>query len=90
MGWASGSAAMNDIIGKMLDAFPGDDEVRKKIYDILVETFTELDCDTLDECLGEDEAFDSVYREFYPEDAGLDTEPDDDSWMEYDIYDDDR
>lgn len=88
MGWASGSAAMNDIIGKMLDAFPDDEDIRKKIYDILIETFEELDCDTLHECLGEDEAFDFVYRDLYPgdeEESDLDSE---EIWNEFDLYDD--
>jgi hypothetical protein len=65
MGWASGSTLMDAIIGAVQKAVT-DEEVRKAIYRPIYKTFREDDWDTVDECLGEDPAFDAVVRAVDP------------------------
>ncbi|MBF0481303.1 MAG: hypothetical protein HQK81_06310 [Desulfovibrionaceae bacterium] len=66
MGWASGSGLFSEIIKVVKDAVP-DKEVRKAAYRKLMRVFLDQDWDTENECLGEDEAYDEIYRELYPE-----------------------
>ncbi len=65
MGWGSGSRLMSDVISAM-----GEGEVaptaRVKVYGILIDAFENQDCDTLDECLGEDPAYDEAYFGLHP------------------------
>lgn len=75
MGWSSGSGIMDEIISVVYES--GIDlEKRKIIYARLIEVFAEQDCDTMDECLGIDKAFDLMYNEAYEteeeEDEGYD------------------
>lgn len=65
MGWSSGSRVFGDAIKAIKPNVP-DKDTRKKIYVKLIEAFEEADWDTLDECLGEDEAYDEIYNERYP------------------------
>ena len=67
MGWSGGSAVAINIIRSIKDNVP-DVKSRRRIYKELIFTFEDdADCDTLNECLGEDEVFDSVFKKFYPE-----------------------
>ncbi len=66
MGWASGSMLMSDIIDA-LHTEAIDKEIRKNVYATLIEAFSNFDCDTLDECVGVDKAFDEVFKEHYGE-----------------------
>lgn len=66
MGWSSGSRIMNEIIEVLKDVVDDRDE-RFDVYYRLIEIFENNDCDTLDECLNEDTAFDEAYRDIYPE-----------------------
>lgn len=66
MGWASGSSLISDIIERM-DSVEFESESKKEFYKILIEAFAERDCDTMDECVGEDDMFDEAYYEVYPE-----------------------
>lgn len=68
MGWASGSLLMTDII-TAVSSIVDDDDTRKELYIQFIEAFEEYDCDTLDECIGEDDMFDSAYREIYADEV---------------------
>ena len=67
MGWASGTSVFNGVI-IAVQANVQDLEARKAIYRIAIEAFQDADWDTLDECLGKDEAYDAVFQEIYPDD----------------------
>ena len=64
MGWASGSDVFSGII-ETLKPKVGDN-LRKGIYLDLIPVFENHDCDTLSDCLGEDDAFDAAYTELNP------------------------
>lgn len=66
MGWASGSRVFGEIIEILRDNVP-EDKIRKDIYSKLIDVFCEMDCDTLDECVGDDDAYDEAYFEVFPE-----------------------
>ena len=66
MGWASGSGLMSEVISAIKEAGV-DFEKRVEIYTDLIGIFESHDCDTMDECMGEDKAFDKAMRESYPE-----------------------
>lgn len=53
---------MMEIIGILKEHVP-DYEIRQSIYKELIVLFEEWDCDTLEECFEEDEAFSEVYVE---------------------------
>lgn len=80
MGWASGSRIMSDIIAELKDRI-WEDETRQEVYSVLIEAFKENDCDTLNECYGEDPAFDAAYDDSEDdwEDEELE-ELDEDEW----------
>jgi len=63
MGWSSGSRVADDLI-KALQESVEDDYVREEFYKKMIEIFEDHDCDTLDECVGVDAAFDSAFEEF--------------------------
>lgn len=60
MGWASGSSLFGGIIQDLREVT--DEDTRVDIYKVLILNFEEFDCDTLDECLGEDNAFDRAWK----------------------------
>lgn len=62
MGWASGSSLMSDVIASVKKEVR-DKDARTRLYIGLIEAFEEHDCDTLEECLGEDDAFDVALKE---------------------------
>lgn len=66
MGWASGSLLMSSIIEVMNEVNVGPDD-KKVIYERLIDLFMDYDCDTIHECLGEDEIFDQALRTVDPE-----------------------
>ena len=63
MGWNSGSRVADDLI-KALSETVEDDYVREEFYKKMIEIFEDHDCDTLDECVGVDAAFDSAFEEY--------------------------
>lgn len=79
MGWASGSSLFSDIIEAINDC-DVDEDTRKLLYEKLIPIFEDEDCDTLQECLGQDSVYDKVYNSLYP--------PEDDSEL-LDFEDDD-
>jgi hypothetical protein len=48
--------------------------VREEFYKKMIEIFEDHDCDTLDECVGVDAAFDSAFEEY--------TDPAIDDWVD--------
>ena len=66
MGWASGSDLFSSVI-KVLKKNVPSVKRRKEMYRKLIAAFKEHDWDTLEECLGEDRAYDAVYHELYPD-----------------------
>jgi hypothetical protein len=66
MGWAKGSGLFERLIEVLFDKVD-DPDTREEIYVEMIAAFEDLDCDTLQECLGEDEAFDSALRLVYEE-----------------------
>lgn len=67
MGWGRGSSLFSEVID-VIQGEVKDFTVRKIIYIRLIEAFESADCDTLDECYGDDPAFDKVWDEMYPSD----------------------
>ncbi len=65
MGWASGSRLFGAVIEAIQPEIT-DEEKRKALYRKLIDAFRDEDWDTLDECVGEDPAYDAVYAEIYP------------------------
>lgn len=66
MGWSSGSLLFSNII-ELLQKHVPDEEARQAVYVQLIDAFEDFDCDTLQECEGEDEAFDSAIRDVHPD-----------------------
>jgi len=66
MGWSSGSYLFSEIVQIVRDSIQ-DYEDRVEFYRRLISLFEDRDCDTLHECLGDDEAFDTVWKELYPD-----------------------
>lgn len=64
MGWSTGSMLASEIIENAMRNI-ADPTARSVFYRDMIESFESYDCDTLDECLGVDEAFDLVYKELY-------------------------
>ena len=76
MGWATGSSLMEDVIyGIKIEI--DDFDTRVKVYKVLITSFEEYDCDTLQECIGLDDAFDDAYASFgYDIDNDIDNDDD--------------
>lgn len=66
MGWSGGAGLFAELIYVVKENVP-DDDVRHEIYAHMVDSFIELDWDTLDECLGVDHVYDDIYRDKYPD-----------------------
>jgi hypothetical protein len=66
MGWGSGSQVMGELIDSLKRHVP-DDEAREAVYVDMINALQDMDCDTLQECEGEDEAFDNALREANPD-----------------------
>lgn len=70
MGWGSGSGLMSEIITSLKPSGLNDG-AKIQVYEKLIEAFEGHDCDTLMECLGQDQSFDRAYRNLNPSDDGL-------------------
>lgn len=66
MGWSSGSSLFNSVI-KVIKPNIADKKKRVEIYKELIVAFVDSDWDTLDECLGADDAYDEAVDELYPD-----------------------
>lgn len=62
MGWASGSDVAYNMIKAIQENVP-DDDIRRVLYETLIDSLEDQDCDTLCECVG----IDPVYDEFFDE-----------------------
>jgi hypothetical protein len=58
MGWAAGSELMEEVIKAAKIYVPV--KKREMFYKRMIKAFEDLDCDTLDECRGQDKHFDAV------------------------------
>lgn len=81
MSWSNGSQIFSEIIHSLRDSVP-EFETRLEIYKQLIQVFEDNDCDTLYECMDEDNAFDEAYLELHPDDE--------DEEEDYDEYDDEE
>jgi hypothetical protein len=61
MSWSEGSEIMSMIIKSIKEKI--DSEDKEEIYREFIQYFEDNDCDTLEECLGEDNVFDRAYEE---------------------------
>jgi hypothetical protein len=66
MGWNKGSELMDRIIQAAGKHIP-DAEARKMFYREVIDAFEDLDWDTENESMGQDEAFDRALRELHPD-----------------------
>jgi hypothetical protein len=73
MGWGSGSRLAVELIEAAKATIINEDE-RSSFYEQMIYAFEEADCDTLDECVGNDQVFDDVWEELYPSDDYDDNE----------------
>jgi hypothetical protein len=64
MGWASGSRLFDSVIKALKPVKAG---TRSLVYSLLIPAFEDFDCDTLQECLGKDPAFDKALRTVHPD-----------------------
>jgi hypothetical protein len=73
---------MSDIIDELKDRIH-DDLIREEVYSVLIEAFQDRDCDSLDECYGEDSAFDAAL-----DDINFEVEEEEeDEWIDEDEED---
>lgn len=73
MSWKSGTRIFVGIIDSLNEAnIP--DETRKEIYENLWNVFEDADFDSWYDLLGEDDIFDELYNEKYPEENFLEDE----------------
>ena len=70
---------MGEIIEAVTEAV-SDEQERVELYSALIDIFEDFDCDTLHECVGEDDDFDEAYKEKYPEEDEILESEDEDDW----------
>jgi hypothetical protein len=73
MGWGSGSRLAGELIEAAKDTISNPDD-RQEFYELMINSFKDFDCDTLDECTGIDPAFDEVWENLYPSDDDYEDE----------------
>jgi hypothetical protein len=66
MGWSGGSGLFRELID-VVNLEVKNPLIRKKIYEKMIKAFEGYDCDTLQECLGQDDIFDLVFLEQNPD-----------------------
>ncbi len=71
MSWASGSQLLSQVRDSVMTLDNTSHEDLVYVFKYIIQDFRDFDCDTVDECLGNSEAFDEAYDELYGE-------PDDD------------
>lgn len=82
MSWKAGSKLFDGII-ETLNNCDVEDDTRKLIYEELITLFEDQDCDTLDECVGEDKVFDLVWKEHEIHNKDDDPDWEKEQWEEY-------
>lgn len=63
MGWSGGTELFSAVI-KVIKPAVKDEKKRTQMYRELIEAFTDCDWDTVDECCGEDTAYDAAYEQW--------------------------
>lgn len=63
MGFSGGNCIARDMMNAMMDCGEFTHDLRKYVYKALIPSIEDQDCDTLDELLGCDDAFDEVWDE---------------------------
>jgi hypothetical protein len=66
MGWSRGSDIMSDLISIIRNLEIHHTEA-VDVYGQMIDILEHADCDTLEDCLGEDEAYDEAFFNKYPE-----------------------
>jgi hypothetical protein len=66
MGWASGSILMSEVIAAIASK-TDDHETKVEMFEGIIEAFEDADCDTLMECIDEDDAFDEALKNIHPD-----------------------
>lgn len=64
MSWKRGSSIASDLIESIKENVALKD-ARTLVYFDLIEIFEAADCDTLEDCLGLDHAFDDAYNNYF-------------------------
>ena len=77
MSWSNGTRLFSDLITTLKHHIP-DDELRKEIYQDMLEAFEDQDWDTSYECVDMDPAFDEVYSCKYPDEFTIEFYEEDD------------
>ena len=75
MSWSEGSRLFTRV-AEIIESVVTNQSDRKEIYEMLIETFQDHDCDTLDECMGIDPILDELLDELL-EDEDYDDDLDD-------------
>lgn len=63
MGWGSGSRLLCEVINIVYNYVENED-IRSYIYEDLIPAFADMDCDTIQECIGIDAIFDFEYKQY--------------------------
>jgi hypothetical protein len=63
MGWSGGSALFSEVI-TVIKKRVSNSVTRQVIYSELIPAFESFDADTLEECKGEDPAFNKAWKEY--------------------------
>lgn len=62
MGWSSGSSLFEKLIASV-EYNISDFDQRYEVYTDMIGEFEDMDCDTLEECLGLADAFDAAWKD---------------------------
>ena len=62
MGWSTGSEILSALVDIIVENV-ADTNVRENMYRSIVELFEDHDCDTFDECAGDDPVLDNVLKD---------------------------
>ncbi len=71
MGWSGGSELMTEVISGVQSLGSVDDVKVEAFYSKLIAALENHDCDTLEECLGEDRRFDAAFFKANPYQGGF-------------------
>ena len=63
MGWSSGSSLFANI-AEVIASRIVDEDIRRDVYDVMLNEFSNHDCDTLDECYDIDDVLDAALDTF--------------------------
>jgi hypothetical protein len=64
MGWSNGAGLMAEIIEIVEEHFPPITG-KEELYYHMIKSFSDTDCDNLDECLGQSPSFDDALSKYH-------------------------